>query len=209
MCSSPFSRRPRGVLLVLGIVLVTTACRGMGGPPTPPGAEPVAVVSAFFEALSAGNRTEAEALLAPGFILLSWDASVLASRERYVAMMGWDAAAEGVPLIERTVVEEDTVTVLVRETNEFTRLLELEPFRLESRFVINSGLIQEQRLRELADGPSYTRRFEDAIAPVLRWAETAAPELLRGVSVDGAIRYDEGSARRLLRLIRLYQRFHG
>lgn len=167
------------------------------------------MVSAFFEALGDGNGTGPEALLAPGFTLRSWDGSVMANRERYVTMLGWDAAAEGVRQIDRMEVEGDTVTVLVRETNEFTRLLELAPFRLESRFVINSGRIQEQRLRERSDGLSFTRRFEDAIAPVLRWAETAAPDLLQALSLDGAIRYDEESARTLLRLIRLYQSAHG
>lgn len=186
-----------------GIGGVALMLMGCGGPePAPGGAENT--VRAF---LAAEGVEEKMSHLAPDFRLRLWEGEALATRDRYRHMVAWDAVASGEMTLEHTETRGDTVTVRIEERNAFTELLELPPFRVESRFVVADGEILEQRMRDLVgpEHPSFTERFEEALTPVLEWAADAAPELLAAAVDQGRIHYDGDSARALLALIRQYR----
>lgn len=147
-------------------------------------------------------------MLAPDFSMRSWAGAVLVSREDYPDVLGWDLAAGGEREVERFEVDGDAVTLRIVERNRFTEILDLGPFRIETRYVVRDGAIAEQRFRELAPegSPSYTVRFTEALQPVLAWAETGAPALLAEATDRGAVRHDAPSARALLELVQRWRK---
>lgn len=201
--------RSEGRLLWIAAALVSASCAGAADPEgatMSPRVETEVVVRALLEAVDAGDVSGVKSLLAPGFRMRSWEGESLATRSEYLTMLGWDLAAGGVRTIEALEVHGDTVSLEMRERNDFTRLLGLDPFQLEVRYVVAERLIAEQRLREVPEeGPSDTGRFDQAVTPILEWGREEAPGLLDAIVVDGSIRYDERSGRALLELIRLYQ----
>lgn len=193
-------------LLLLSPALVVSARRGAAvGPGT---GDPATVVRAFLAALDEGDAEGAMAMLAPDFSMRSWAGAVLVSREGYPDVLGWDLAAGGEREVERFEVDGDTVTLRIVERSRFTELLDLRPFRIETRYLVRDGAIAEQRFRELAPEGSapYTVRFVEALRPVLAWAEKGAPALLAEATDGGAVRYDAPSARALLELVERHRK---
>lgn len=170
--------------------------------------EPAAVVERFFTALEAGDVDRSMALLDDEFVFRDRDSTFVVPKQAIPRMLAWDVAAGGEPVLSGLQVTGDTVRCEVTETNTFTELLGLEPYVLELTFVVREGRIREEVVRErVAEGSSYTRRFEEAVAPALAWAERNDPAALdRVLRDDGSgIRYDGDSAKALLEVIRAWR----
>lgn len=170
------------------------------------GSSPSGVVRAFLGELGRHDAEGALALLHEDFTFRSADGSVLADRRAMRTILAWDAAAEGRVEIRELREEGEVVRARLRETNRFTELLELDPWLVEATFVVRDGRIVEEVVREIVDeGPTFTRRFEAALGPIVRWAEENRPADARALFEDGRLaRYDGPTARRLLRVIEAY-----
>lgn len=169
---------------------------------------PGEVVRAFFDRYEAGDEEGILALLADGFTFRSGDGSFTLDREAMPSVLAWDFAAGGAAEIEELAVEGDTARVLLRERNRFTELLELEPWLVEASFVVEGGRIRSEVAREVTEAgrPSFTERFERAVAPVAAWAAGARPQEAEAIFEEGRIaRYDGPTARGLLRLIEAFR----
>lgn len=193
-------RRPMGLGLLLLVVPMTTA--GCGAAPDVSD-RPAEVVRAFLGSLDEHDVEGALALLDDDFVFRSGDGGFEAGKEAMPSMLGWDAAAGSEVEIRELSSSGDTVQVRLVERNQFTELLELEPWVVEATFVVREGLIVEEAAREVAlDRPPLTLRFERALEPVRRWAVEARPAEAAAVFEDGGVaRYDGPTARRLLALI--------
>lgn len=201
MSIAPTNRRTRIGRLIGGLIM-TVSC----GPAAEAVPEPTALVEHFFAALEAGDSARFMALLDDEFVFRDPDSTFVASKEAVPGMLEWDMAAGADPVVSDLRASGDTVYCTVRETNAFTELLGLEPYVLDLTFVVRDGRILEEIVRErVADGPSYTERFNEAIAPVLTWAEQNDPEALSRVRGEQGMRYDGESARALIGLIRAWR----
>lgn len=169
--------------------------------------ENTALVERFFALLEAGDADGLMTLLDDDFVFRDPDSTFVLPRARMPAMLGWDIVARGRPVVSELRASGDTVRCKVRETNAFTELLGLDAYGLEVTFVVRDGRILEEVAHELvADGPSYTARFNEAVAPVLAWAERNDPDTLKRVLDDGGgVRFDGEAARALLELIHAWR----
>lgn len=178
-----------------------------GRPEAGGGSNPEAVVRAFLQALNAHDVERALALLGDEFTFRDAGGGVAIEREAMPSVLGWDAAAEGRLEVLDLDVAADTVRVRLRERNRFTELLGLEPWDVEATFVVREDRIVDEVAREIAErGQDITGRFQDALEPVRRWAETARPDESRAIFGErGLARYDGPTARGLLELIEAYR----
>lgn len=97
------------------------------------------------------------------------------SKDALRTMVGWDSAARTRPVVSGLRTSGETVHCTVHETNQFTELLGLGGFVMDLTFVVRDGRIREEVGRErVADGPSYTRPFSQAVEPVLARAARSA-----------------------------------
>lgn len=166
-----------------------------------------ALVERFFALLEAGDADRLMLLLDDDFVFRDPDSTFVLPKAGMPTMLGWDIVARGRPVVSDLRASGETVRCRVRETNAFTELLGLDPFELDVTFVVRDGRILEEVARELVvDGPSYTARFGEAVAPVLAWAGHHDPETLDRVLNDGgSIRFDGESAHALLELIHAWR----
>ncbi|MFW6078384.1 MAG: nuclear transport factor 2 family protein [Gemmatimonadota bacterium] len=194
--------------ILAGLMLMMTTSCAQSSDESPAG--PTALVEHFFTALEAGDTARFMALLDDGFVFRDPDSTFVASKEMIPGMLAWDLAAGAHPVVSDLRASGDTVRCTVRETNAFTELLGLEPYVLDLTFVVRDGRIREEVVRErVTDGPSYTQRFNEAVAPVLAWAERNDPEALGRIRGDSGMRYDGESARALVRVIRAWREATG
>lgn len=189
-------------LLLLAPAMTAPGCGTVSDSPD----APREVVRAFLRHLDGHEVDAALALFDDDFVFRSGDGSFTAGRDAIPPMLAWDAAAGSDVDVRELTVSGDTVRVHLVERNRFTELLELEPWVVDATFVVRDGRIVEEVAREVVvDGPSFTERFERALAPVRGWASEARPAEADSVFTDGRMaRYDGPTARRLLELIEAY-----
>ena len=197
---------PGGLLFLAASI----AAPGCGGAPQPADT-PREVVRGFLRDLDRHDVEGALARLHDAFSFRSGDGSFTVGKESMPAMLAWDVAARGEIEVRELTGRGDTVRARLVERNRFTDLLELEPWTVEATFVVRDGRIVEEVAREVvAEGPSFTERFERALEPVRRWAVEARPAAARAVFDGGRVaRYDGPTARGLLELIEGYRREAG
>lgn len=189
--------------ILAGAVMISASCAQNSQPPT----EPAALIERFFTTLEAGDTTGLMELLDDDFIFRDPDSTFVVPKQAIPGMLAWDIAAGAEPVVGDLHVSGDTVRCEVRETNAFTELLGLDPYVLDLTFIVRDGRIREEVVRErVTDGPSYTQRFNAAIAPVLAWAERNDPDALSRIRGESGMRYDAESARALLDVIRAWRR---
>lgn len=172
------------------------------------GESPRAVVRAFLHSLDEHDAEGAMALLDEDFVFRSGEGGYEIRRNQMSDVLAWDAAADGTVEIEEMRAEGDTVRARLVERNQFTELLELEPWTVQATFVVRDGRIVEELAEEVVgEAASFNARFARALEPVIRWAEETRPEAASRVFTDGRVaRFDGPTARRLLQLIRTYRR---
>lgn len=200
-------KRRRARTLLLAAMMIGAGCAA--SPESP--AAPETVVRAFLDALDSHDVERALSLLDEAFTFRSADGSVAIDRAGMPAVLGWDAAAEGSVEVKTLETVGDTVRVRLTERSRFTELLSLEPWEVDATFVVRDGRIVEEVAREVAvDGEGITERFQRALAPVRRWAETARPAEANALFAgEGVAGYDGPTARRLLRLLEDYRKEQG
>lgn len=200
------ARRPkrRGARTLLLAAMIGAGCAA--SPESP--AAPETVVRAFLDALDSHDVERALSLLDETFTFRSADGSVAIDRAGMPAVLGWDAAAEGSVEVKALEAVGDTVRVRLTERSRFTELLSLEPWEVDATFVVRDGRIVEEVAREVSlDGEGITDRFQRALAPVRRWADTARPAEAEALFAgEGVAGYDGPTARRLLRLLEDYRK---
>lgn len=168
---------------------------------------PSRVASDFFRFIGEEDMAGVMSLLGPEFRLRDGDGSVLGTRSDMPAMLGWDFEADPELEVGQMRVSGDTVRLTVVEENDFTRLLDLDPWRSRVTLVVRDGLIREEVLEEPAgEERSFSEDFARAIEPILAWAEQHDPARHAEIVGPDGMSFDGPTARRLLAVIRAYQR---
>ncbi|MFW6201163.1 MAG: nuclear transport factor 2 family protein [Gemmatimonadota bacterium] len=189
--------------ILAGLMAMMTSC-AQTSDESPAG--PTALVERFFTALEAGDSARFMALLDDDFVFRDPDSTFVVRKAAIPSMLEWDMAAGAHPVVSELRASGDTVHCTVRETNAFTDLLGLDPYVLDLTFVVREGRIREEVVSErVADGRSYTERFNEAVAPALAWAERNDPEALGRIRDETGMRYDGESARALLDVIHAWR----
>lgn len=183
-------------VLLIPTVLLAASCAD----------DPGRVASRFFSSLEATDMEAVHSLLADDFRLLDGAGNAVASREEMATLLGWDFEAAPEIRLGEMQVAGDTVRVRVVERNDFTRLLDLDPWVSDVRLIVRDGKIVEETLREPDDVErSFGASFGEAVTEVLAWGERHRPGLHATITRSGGLQFDAPTARALLDLIRAYR----
>lgn len=163
--------------------------------------QPGEVVAKYLACLGEHDVPAALGYLSEGF-QLEFKGGPTLGKEGLATALGWDTGTEG--RLEWRVVSGDggSVTIEGHETNEFLRLLGIQPLEFGSRFRVNAeGLIQHQTHTTNWSGVS----VQDSLAPVIAWAADHAAAELTLAYPDGEMVYSEEAGRRWVALLRRWR----
>ena len=161
--------------------------------------DPAKIVRTFFSAYNDHDVELTLAVVAEDFVLRDRDSTFRMDRAQLAVMLGWDVVMQGVATIESLRVDGEQVHVIASETNEFQRLLDVPPWRLSARFHVSGELIREEVLEEL---PREGRTWQQALPPVVEWAQAHRPGMLHGIYENGSPVFSADSAKRWITLLR-------
>ncbi len=111
----------------------------------------------------------------------------------------WDRACNPKYECGDFLINGDQATVIMREANDFTRLLDFAGWetKLELRFT-GDGKIQEELVILLGSGPS----FEEKLQPALDWLGAQYPDDLAEIYPNDQVAISGENARRWIGLLR-------
>ncbi len=152
----------------------------------------------YLGAINRHEVAEALAYLADSFVL-EFSSGPKLDKRGVENALGWDAGTEG--RVEWRITEEEAnaLTVEGEETNEFLRLLGIEPLQFRSRFSFGEdGLIAGQRHEVDWSGVSVNQ----ALSPAVAWARDNAADELAEVYPDEQMTYTARAGRGWVSLLR-------
>ncbi len=160
-----------------------------------------ATVKAYREAVNSHDAEAALGYLCDDF-RLEFAGGPELTKAALADAIGWDVGTRG--RLDWRVVSSGPGGIVVEgeETNAFLRLLGLGPLRFRSTFRVDPrGCIAAQRYEALSSEES----VDEALRPVIAWAERHAPEELARLYPEGRLTYSERSGRGWVALLRRWR----
>lgn len=156
------------------------------------------VFESFTDALERHDIDTALSYVAEDFVLRDPQSSYRGDRDSFRVMLGWDVAVGGSTDFRDIQVDGDTVHARAVETNRFMRLLGIEQGEFRLTFVIRDGLLREEII---SGSTEFMRSIEEALQPVVKWAEVHHPEELAKVYPNQQLVYSQETGRRWIELL--------
>lgn len=165
-------------------------------------ADAVDTVEAYLTDVAVHDLTSALERLSEEFTLEFAGGDFSLGKDDAARAMEWDVGADG--RLTWTVVDASPrqVTVEGTEGNDFLDLLDVGSLDFRSTFTVDSGGAIVGQLHEVDWGDT---TLDEAMAPLLAWAEVHAPEELEALRPGGRMVYTRPMAERWVALARRWR----
>ncbi len=136
------------------------------------------------------------------FILFFTEYDVEVDKDGLVDILGWDKGVNGHIAYEDLTIEQDSISGLFTEQNDFLKLIGIQELKASVTYRFDaSGKIVKQAYTLLPDQPS----IREKIHPCVQWAKANRPFELQDIYPNDQILFNEESGRRWISLLKEWE----
>lgn len=154
---------------------------------------------AYFKTLNDHKIEKTLSFLSDDFHLHFTEYDFTIDKTGVINVLGWDKGVNGKVSYENLIVEEDSITGVFIERNDFFKLVGIEELKATSTYTFDrSGMIVKQTYTPLPNQPS----FQDKMQPAIEWARRNRLGELNEIYPQNQMQFNQEMAERWVTLLK-------